>query len=406
MLEDSDEEANPDSTTPSVAACPSKGGVVSPDALETQAFDVNTQVLSDVLIGLDKVVPSPARRFADDKTMVLSPPSVDVKSPDALPASRVEPETTPSPRGIVPVDVTPIKDYPTRDQQLAVKGTNEAEKKAKQAAAKAAKEAAEASRGRGRGRGGRGRGQKPTPVVDEGADGAEDQPEVSDKPVEEVKKKKGGRPKKVQREPESEAVNKKPRCEAEPESVDEGADGDEPEISDKPIEEVKKKKDGRPKKVQREPESEATVNKKPRCEPADTKPTKRGGKKGDATQEVPAVPAARVRGKRSIDKEPELKPNKKVQTLSGMEWPNTFARRYRPAKPNFTQKFWEGCVCAYRNVLAPHLLPGTATAIQARGFRLYKIYKGIVAIGFRQCRRITLSIDPRIFYIYDIIDTI
>lgn len=360
---DSDEEASPGSTMLAVAACPSKGGASNPDAVETQTYELSTQLLANAMLGLDQIVPSPGRTFAEDKTMVLSPRSVDVKSPgalpttsvdseqtpsprvvrkspDALPTATVDPEQTPSPRGTVPVEITPMKEYPTRDDQLQCKTRKEAKKKADQAANKLAKEAKEASRGRGRGRGGRGRGrgQKPTPEVDDGADGDEteapektDETEMPDKIEDIQSKKKPGRPKKAQREPsESEEVAAKAKK----------ARNCEPSET--------KSKAGRSKK-----EADAEV--------AVSKSKKR--KQGDAPQEV-AVPAARVRGKTSAAKQSEPSPKK---TLSGNEWPWTFARRYRPPQANFTQRFWEGCVCAYRNVLLPHLLPGTATATQAWG---------------------------------------
>ena len=378
LLDSDDEEAIPASTMPSVTACPSKRGASNPDALETQPFELNTQVLCEALHGLDKTVPSPGRRFAEDKTMVLSPNPVDVRSPDALPTPRVDVETTPSPRGTQPADITPIKEYPTRDQQLAVKGTNEMDKQAKKAASKAAKEAKEASRGRGRGRGGRGRGRKSTPEAGAAADEAAAVPDdanetgdevddVPDKPVEETKKNKGGRPKKHQGD-EADDVPDKPVVEVTKKKNKRGQhkkdQGDEADdVADKPAEETKKNKGGRPRKAQCEPVSEPAEKKKKK------KKAGRTARKGAAPQEVTAVPAARVRGKRCIDQVPEPRP-KKVQTLSGTEWPNTFARRYRPAKPNHTQKFWEGCVCAFRNVLVAHLEPGTATATQAQGFRL------------------------------------
>ncbi|CAE7466690.1 unnamed protein product [Symbiodinium necroappetens] len=333
---DSDEEANPGSVMPAVAACASKGGATNPDAMETQAFEVNTQVVAQALLGLDQTVPSPGRRFAEDKTMVLSPASVDVKSPaDSLPVDKEL--HTPTPHGIVPADITPMKEYPTRDQQLACKTGNEAKKKADQAASKASKEAKEASRGRGRGRGGRGRGggrgQKSTPEADDGAgEPVNDKTtEVPEKIEETQPKKKPGRRKKAQ-------------CElSEPDQVAGKAGSCEPSET--------KSKGGRSKTEVAVPKSKRT-------------------KRGNVPQEA-AVPASRVRGKRSADEKVEPKA-KRAQTISGMEWPNTFARRYRPAKSNITQKFWEGCVCAFRNVLMPHLVPGTATSTQSTFFDFAK----------------------------------
>ena len=105
------------------------------DQMETQGFEVSTQVVMNAL-------PSQARTFAEEKTLELG----DAKSPEAH-ASAPAHQETPSPRGIKPVEITPVKSYPTRDSQLMVKATKESDKKE----AKEAKAGNAAGRGRGRG---------------------------------------------------------------------------------------------------------------------------------------------------------------------------------------------------------------------------------------------------------------
>ncbi|CAE6972765.1 unnamed protein product [Symbiodinium sp. CCMP2592] len=333
---DSDDEPNP-SPPVKPAALPATSAA-NPDAVETQAFEVNTQLLQDALSVLDQPVPSPpAKTFAEERTLVLSPQ--DTKSPVAVPAPPAETET-PSPRGVVVADITPVKSYPSRDDQLRVKSTNEevkkAEKEAKAAAKAAAKQGARGRGGRGRGRGGRGM-RKSTP--DEGANDDQSEAEAGDEDGEASEpaepKKKGGRPKKHQ--PESSETEPKKKggppkkdqpesSETEPKKKGGRCKKDQPECSEtKP-----KKKGGRPKKdLQECPETETAEHKSKRAKTA------------HAAAADADAPGCRVRGKRSADQALQPKPKRApAQTLSGFVWPNTFARRYRPQSESYTQKLW------------------------------------------------------------------
>ena len=366
---DSDDEPNP---PPPVK--PAATSTANPDALETQAFEVNTQLMQDALSGLDQPVPSPpAKTFAELKTLVLSPQ--DTKSPVAVPAVPAETET-PSPRGVVVAEITPVKTYPSRDEQLQVKNAKEEEKKANKESRAAAKAAAkQGARGRGsrggRGRGrGRGNARKSTPDEDEAEDADEQsQGEAGDQDAEAAEasepaepKNKGGRPKKHQ-----------PEC-SETEPKKKGG-RHKKDLEECPETETGRKKGGRPKKDQQEcPETEtagskAGRRKKDQHECPETETAKRKGKRaktGHAEADDTDAPANRVRGKRSVNEASQPKPKRApVQTLSGFVWPNTFARRYRPQSENYTQKLWEGCVLAFKNVILPHLPIGSQSAAQA-----------------------------------------
>ena len=306
---DSDEEAEAPSILVPGKAGADEGSMGSGamDQMETQGFEVSTQVVLNVLSGLDQPVPSPARTFAEEKTLELG----DVKSPEAD-ASRATHEETPSPRGTKPVEITPVKSYPTRDSQLTVKATKESD----------AKDA-----GRGRGRGGRGKGGGRGKKV-EAEEAEHEDPVATTEAVEaEVGPKRGrgrgGRGKKLH-----------PQGKHQGEHQGEHQDEHQGEHQ------------GEPDEVE-----DVAPPKKRRCK---------------NVVDAPPAPSTRVRGKRGSEGTQKPKKAVKKVTKSGdVQWPKTFARRYRPNSDNWTQRLWEGCVLAFRTTLLPHIIPGQATALQA-----------------------------------------
>ncbi|CAE7318475.1 unnamed protein product [Symbiodinium sp. CCMP2592] len=331
---DSDDEANPSPPVKSAALLPTSAA--NPDALETQPFEMDTQTVQDVLTRLDQPVPSPpAKTFAELQTLVLSPQNTT--SPVASPLVPPAETETPSPRGVPVAEITPVKTYASRDDQLQVKGANEDEKKAR-AAEKEAQKAEKATRGRGRGGRGRGRGnaRKTSHAADELHHGGRPRKDQQDE-CPEIEtgngKNKGGRPRKDQQDecPESETGN----------GMNKG---------------------GRRKKDQQDECPETTGKAKK-------------AKKGNAAAEAADAPALRVRGKRCAEVASQPKSKRvpvPVQTQSGYTWPLTFARRYRPRGDNYTQKLWEGCILAFKNVIVSHLEPGSQSAAQSDFFDFAK----------------------------------
>ncbi|CAE7576207.1 unnamed protein product [Symbiodinium sp. CCMP2592] len=381
---DSDDEANPSPPVKSAALLPTSAA--NPDALETQPFEMDTQTVQDVLTRLDQPVPSPpAKTFAELQTLVLSPQNTT--SPVASPLVPPAETETPSPRGVPVAEITPVKTYASRDDQLQVKGANEDEKKAR-AAEKEAQKAEKATRGRGRGGRGRGRGnaRKTSHAADELHHGQDDETkaEVADAEasgsaeMEKGKKKKGGRPRKDQQDecPQTETGKKnkggRPRKDQQDECPEiETGNG--------------KNKGGRPRKDQQDecPESETGngMNKGGRRkkdqqdECPETTGKAKKAKKGNAAAEAADAPALRVRGKRCAEVASQPKSKRvpvPVQTQSGYTWPLTFARRYRPRGDNYTQKLWEGCILAFKNVIVSHLEPGSQSAAQSDFFDFAK----------------------------------
>ena len=327
ILLDSDEEP---ADGCSKVLCPARS-TAAMDQVETQPFDLSTQVMFNALSELDKPVPSPAKRFADEKTKELG----DFGSPSEVAPVSAEQET-PSPRGIQPVEITPMKSFPTRDDQLGVKASNEAEKKDKKDEKNKAKAA-----GRGRGRG-RGRGKKSLPTEAEPDAEEPDAEEGSELEIGEACEKPAGR---VRGRPKAAEA-----AEGEPTKRGRGRGGGR----------------GRGKKSHPEAEDGADAEpSKPKATDGGDAPSRKRAKKAESAV---AAPATRVRGKRGLESDPNRKvvPKKSVQKNGAKDpaWPNTFARRYRPNSDNWTRKLREGCVLAFRSVLYLHIVPGQATTTQ------------------------------------------
>ena len=175
---------------------------VPQDCLETQVYELDTQVFQSALEPLDRDMPSPGVTFAAQKTLIMAPQDHETPQDVARDVETSEQKITPSPKPKLLIEISPMKTSPTRDEQLGLKGAKEASKKAAAEVAKAAKEekakakaAGRGGRGRGRGRGG---GAKVTPKHhDEDADEeeceeTEEEPATETEPVPEPKKSKGG----------------------------------------------------------------------------------------------------------------------------------------------------------------------------------------------------------------------
>ena len=297
---------------------------VPQDCLETQVYELDTQVFQSALEPLDRDMPSPGVTFAAQKTLIMAPQDHETSQDVARDVEPSEEKITPSPKPKLLIEISPMKTSPTRDEQLGLKGAKEASKKAAAEAAKAAKEEkakAKAAGGRGRGRG-RGRGAKVTPKHhdDEGeCEETEEEPATETEPVPEPKKSKGGL------------------------SKVEGS----------------KNKGGRPKNA-KAADAEADQPKRKSKQPK---------------QPEPKAPPTRVRSKRKLEETPDPKPKPKPKSAAinpakhdatTHQWPKTFARRYRPVNDSWMQRLWDGCVLAFADVIMPKMQPGQKTVLEAR----------------------------------------
>ena len=330
MPKSTEEASSPTTTTCKMPRLdsPAKPALVGQDMLETQAYEVDTQTFENVLEKLDCPVPSPGLTFAEQKTQIwgtTQAPTADAKAPNKV---------TPSPKSKPLIDITPMKTAPTRDDQLRLK-LGKQEEKTKEEEEKAGGRGRGRGKGRGRGRGkGRGRGRGGKAEADDEIEQEEEDEGEEDvtatappsEPKPEPKKNQGGK------------SNKK-----------------KPEDDAKPSEEAPiKNKAGRPKKVKptEEPEDEA----KP-------KPTKKA---------TPKAPMKRISSKRKVEDDdagkpkPKPKPRAKKHDEATHSWPRTFARRYRPSNDSWMQRLWDGCYLAFQDVIAPNILPGQKTFLEAR----------------------------------------
>ncbi|CAE7320325.1 unnamed protein product [Symbiodinium sp. CCMP2592] len=377
----------------------------APDFTETQAYAVDTQMLQDVLGGLDQEVPSPGQPLAAGRlpsTAVL-PGSVDPAcetSPDPKEtAASVDPPSealeTPSPKNLAPPEISPVKTCITRDSQLRAKSTKVAENAEKPGRGRGA--------GRGRGRGG-GRPKKdaePEPVAETSKPKKGGRPKKN--PVAESSKPKVGRPKKNPvAEPVDESAKPKGGRPKKPvtETVEEAGGGLE-KVPDIPLDVVTKGKKLRRKKVskrRRAIHDDAAVVEK------DIKEAKIGGTTDGPVLDIPkakkaksvdpskaelVAPTTRCTGKRKVA---ETTPAAKCRPGSGLQirrstpkeeqWPNVFARRYRPSKDSWMQRLWDGSVRAFYSIIAPEMAPGQKTRLEACVYILYINELMIFNIGF------------------------
>ena len=381
------------------------------DAVETQAYAVDTQMAQEVLAGLDQEVPSPGQPLAAGRlqsTAVL-PGSVDPPcdtSPDPKEtATSVEPPieealVTPSPKNLAPLEISPAKTCVTRDSQLRVKS------------AKVAADAEGRGRGAGRGRGRGGRRPKkdvepePVPETSEPKKGGRPKKHLEPEPVLETSKpKKGGRRKKNPVAESSKPKGGRPK-------KDPVAETSEPKKGGRPIEEaeesmgkkipgnsldvVTKGKKLRRKKVAKRRRAirddaavEAPDNDVPAVE-KDIKKAKIGAptedpavdedipkakkaKCGDPTKAELVVPTTRCTGKRKVVETaaaPKRRPSGaglhiRRSTPTEQQWPKVFARRYRPSKDSWMQRLWDGSVRAFMSIIAPEMGPGQKTRLEA-----------------------------------------
>ena len=231
---------------------------------------------------------------------------------------------TPSPRSLHLPEISPMKTAVMRNDQLNLKGEKQKEVADKKEKA-ADKKEAELPRG-GRGRGGRGRGRGR----------GKSEPEISEKDEGEEK----------------------------PEDVEMTPSGEKPSqgTAESANAEVKKNKGGRPRKVKDDDAKQTTdkdnsAKKRSKTESAEPEATK---KKPKATE-----PATRCVGKRKDggkDAALHIKRSKDTQE----EFPNTFARRYRPCKDSWMQRLWDGSFLAFQSMIMPSIQAGKKTKLEAR----------------------------------------
>ena len=139
--------------------------------------------------------------------------------------------------------------------------------------------------------------------------------------------------------------------------------GDEDEMEEQETPPNKKARAGKASKVQ------AATNPSParRCpskrkQPDTPTPKAKAKAKGSAkaTSKANASPKAKCKAN---TKALSIKHAKKDKAEDDV--PLTFARRYRPPKDCWSQRLWDGCVKAFRQIIEPRMKPGQKTKLEA-----------------------------------------
>ena len=296
-------------------AVPTAPKVPCYDDVETQPYQLDTQMVVMALTGLDGVA---SASVTHEQRSPLG------SSSDK--GSRGTTIVTPSPRSLHLPEISPVKTAVMRNDQLNLKGQKQKELADKKEKA-AAKKEAELPRG-GRGRGGRGRGRG----------SGKSQPEMSEKDEGEEK----------------------------PEDVEMAPSGEKPSQNITETEnanaEVKKNKGGRPRKL-KDDDTKQTTDK----DESTKKRSKTEGAEPEATKKKPKAtePATTCVGKRKDGGKDGALHIKRAKDTPA-EFPNTFARRYRPCKDSWAQRLWDGAFLAFQSTITPSMQAGQKTKLEAR----------------------------------------
>ena len=370
---------------------------IDEDEDETQAYEVNTQVLTTTLMELsppcraagkavpEKVVGVPTSSVkpvvveatgspAAPLEAAVSPPRATdsqvkaVGNPDRLPslaATEIEdspvsaavaptkpvlgsptststlPYQTPSPRTMPVLEISPVKVSLTRDSQLGLKGKKAAELEKKRKPAKETKD------------------MTSSPRTTKSISGTKNK---NLKKLKSFKKKKSLKTK-----------NNKKRA-----AVDES-----PPVSksaNKTVEDVKRPTKSRSKTAK---DSSPCKNKKKRAAVDESTPVSKSAKKTVEDVKQPTKSSSKT----ARDSSPCEAPAKRCRTKTGSPAktspssspkplvikavtpkvkPATFARRYRPPKDSWMQRLWDAGSEFFEVMIAPRMRPGQKTALEAR----------------------------------------